>query len=82
MSKFADPARVPEFFVTGIGSIEFLGGGILRHMLVTERKVGAKTLYIPVVNLVLTTANAQEAIIVASRALARSIVGPEQELVH
>lgn len=82
MRGHAKPAVVPEFFVTGVGSIEFMEGGVQRHMLVTERKIGGKVLFIPVVSLVLTTINAHEAVMTVSRALAREVVGEEENRLH
>lgn len=68
-----DPAAVPEFFVSGLGRIENMGS-ISRHVLVTERRVGGRVLYVPAVHIIISNADAQVAILKTARELAVNLV--------
>lgn len=77
-----EPAIVPEFFISGVGRIENMGT-ISRHVLVTERRVGDRILYVPKVHIIMTNADCQLAILKTARELAVNLVdGRERYLEH
>jgi hypothetical protein len=69
-----EPAEVPEFFVCGVGRIENMGPNS-RHVLVTERRVGGRILYVPKVHIIISNIDAQMAILKTARELAANLVG-------
>ncbi len=65
---------MPEFFVTGVERIEQMGG-VARHVLVSERFVKGRLVYMPEVHIIISNANAQIAILKTARELAIELVG-------
>ncbi|RTM07436.1 MAG: hypothetical protein EKK31_11795 [Hyphomicrobiales bacterium] len=79
--NFMEPANVPEFFVCGVSRIENLGS-ISRHVLVAERRVGDRVLYIPKVHIIISNANAHIAIMKTARELAFNLVSGGERMVQ
>lgn len=77
-----EPASVPEFFISGVGRIENMGT-ISRHVLVAERRVGDRILYVPKLHIIMSNADCQIAILKTARALAVDLVsGGERMIQH
>lgn len=78
---FAQPADVPEFFVSGLGRIENMGS-FSRHVMVSERRVGGRILYVPRVHIIISNANAHQAILKTARELAVNLVAGDLPLMQ
>ncbi|MER9355520.1 hypothetical protein NKI61_19820 [Mesorhizobium sp. M0514] len=78
-SDIVEPAAVPEFFVCGVGRIENMGANS-RHVLVTERRVGGRILYVPKVHIIMSNADCQMAILKTAREMAVNMVGFDSEM--
>lgn len=78
---FAQPADVPEFFVSGVGRIENMGN-FSRHVLVSERRVGNRILYVPKVHLIMSNANAHLAILKTARELAVNLIAGDETMMQ
>jgi len=77
-----EPADVPEFFVSAVARIENLGT-ISRHVLVAERRVGNRVLFIPKVHIICSNANAHVMILKTARELAVNLIaGGEPMMQH
>lgn len=76
-----EPADVPEYFVSGLGRIENMGS-ISRHVLVAERRVGDRVLYVPKVHIIISNADAQIAILKTARELAVNLVAGGERLIQ
>jgi len=80
-SSFVMPAVVPEYFVSGVGSIEVMGT-VARHVLVSERYVRGRLVYVPAVHIIISNANAQIAILKTARELALELTSRRLEPMH
>lgn len=78
-SDIVEPAAVPEFFVCGVGRIENMGANS-RHVLVTERRIGGRTLYIPKVHIIMSNIDCQIAILKTARELSVNLIGFDSSL--
>jgi hypothetical protein len=76
-----EPASVPEYFVSGLGRIENMGS-ISRHVLVTERRVGDRVIYVPKVHIIISNADAHIAILKTARELAINLVSGGERLMQ
>ena len=77
-----EPASVPEYFVSGVGRIENMGANS-RHVLVSERRVGDRIIFVPRVHIIMSNADCQLAILKTARELAINLVsGGERVIQH
>jgi hypothetical protein len=79
--NIVEPAVVPEFFVCGVGRIENMGT-VSRHVLVTERRVGDRVLFVPKVHIIMSNADCQLAILKTARELAINLVSGGERLIQ
>jgi hypothetical protein len=79
--NIVEPAVVPEFFVCGVGRIENMGT-VSRHVLVTERRVGDRVLFVPKVHIIMSNADCQLAILKTARELAINLVSGGDRLIQ
>ncbi len=73
------PARVPEFFVCGVGRIEQMGG-VARHVLVSERYIKGKLVYMPEVHIIISNVNCHAALLKTARELAVELVAGDRHM--